>query len=250
MHFHSQNLNKLGSKIKRGRCWWHINDKNCINFEWVLWSKDFHIGILLGAYENAIQLTFGLILFTVYLSWENHKVEYWVQDKIKRKTDTYGNGREIAIKWHHETLWIDLWNDPMEWNNTDPWWWSFNFNPKDILLGRQIHTPKDISKTNVTITMPENTYNGTVRIFESTWKRPRWPFPIKLVRTDIDVPEGIPVPGKGENSWDCGQDAIFSLTSSEQTVSGAIGALVKDVLKTRERYGGLNWKPEMEEISK
>ena len=56
--------------------------------------------------------------------------------------------------------------------------------------------------------------------------------------------EQIPVPGKGENSWDCGEDATFSLSCPSTTISEAIGEMVKSCMRTRERYAGLDFKPE------
>lgn len=83
----------------------------------------------------------------------------------------------------------------------------------------------------VAIVMPEGAYAATARLEQSRWRkylgpyrltrrsrrrlriplwlqRPRW-------RVSIDVPAGLPVPGKGENSWDCGPDATYGVTYPE-----------------------------------
>lgn len=52
----------------------------------------------------------------------------------------------------------------------------------------------------------------------------------------LEVPGGIPVEGKGENSWDCGMDGIFG--TSGKTVAEAVGNCARSVLRYRERYGG------------
>ncbi|HXI16285.1 MAG TPA: hypothetical protein VNM48_07925, partial [Chloroflexota bacterium] len=84
-------------------------------------------------------------------------------------------------------------------------------------------------------------------IFESTWGRrrwPHWPLTRRMVRADVQVPEGVPHPGKGENAWDCGEDATYALTCAEQTPEAAVGRLVESVLRDRRRYGGDQWRPQ------
>lgn len=45
------------------------------------------------------------------------------------------------------------------------------------------------------------------------------------------------------NSWDCGEDAVYSLTTVAATVPEAIAKLVRSCLESRERHGGPNWRP-------
>jgi len=52
----------------------------------------------------------------------------------------------------------------------------------------------------------------------------------------LDIPGGIPVEGKGENSWDCGMDGIFG--TSGETVERAVANAVGAVLRGRKQYGG------------
>lgn len=53
---------------------------------------------------------------------------------------------------------------------------------------------------------------------------------------DLTVEGGIPIEGKGENSWDCGMDGLFGCGGS--SVESAVGAAVAHVLRGRDRYGG------------
>ena len=57
-------------------------------------------------------------------------------------------------------------------------------------------------------------------------------------RVEIEPGAPIPVPGKGENSWDMGDDHIHSTSVAGQNVSEAIGKLVASALSTRQRHGG------------
>jgi hypothetical protein len=63
-------------------------------------------------------------------------------------------------------------------------------------------------------------------------------------RANLDIERGVPTPGKGENSWDCGQDATYGLTCPASTVEEALASLRASVMRDRERYGGKDWKPE------
>lgn len=58
----------------------------------------------------------------------------------------------------------------------------------------------------------------------------------------------VPVPGKGENSWDCGEDGtqsiLFGVDTPIRTYVDAANAFQASVQKTRLRYGGKDWMPE------
>jgi hypothetical protein len=57
------------------------------------------------------------------------------------------------------------------------------------------------------------------------------------MQADVKIPGGIPHQGKGENAWDCGDDATFGLGCSARTVPEAIGEVVAVCLKDRRSYG-------------
>jgi hypothetical protein len=82
----------------------------------------------------------------------------------------------------------------------------------DALFGRPKHSLEVLSEQD--ITMPEGKYPAHVKRERRTWKRPRWFTPLVREYWDVDVEGGIPVPGKGENSWDCDDDAIFASSFS------------------------------------
>ena len=88
----------------------------------------------------------------------------------------------------------------------------------------------------VVIPMPEGVYHGTAKIERRTWKRPLW-FAFSRVSTTIDCPRGIPFAGKGENSWDCGDDGLFGWGAEGPSIEKAIARGVESVLESRRRYG-------------
>lgn len=80
--------------------------------------------------------------------------------------------------------------------------------------------------------MPEGSYRATVTIERDSWTRARW-FARRIERAHVDIHDPIPTPGKGENSWDCGDDALHSSTFPCGTVPAAVGKIVGDVLAKR-----------------
>lgn len=115
------------------------------------------------------------------------------------------------------------------------------------LIGR---TEYEIVETgaseSVRVHMPEGDYAATVRADRVRWNR-RWWNGRMWWRATIDVPGGIPHEGKGENSWDCGEDATFGCTfavEDERPSAHEIATrLAHSVLRDRARYSTLNWTP-------
>lgn len=124
--------------------------------------------------------------------------------------------------------------------------WSVWFHLADVIFGRHKYAEGSRTHYRISVPMPERTYTGDCFISEDTWKRPRWPFTERLRRAKIDMDKDnqIPVPGKGENAWDCGEDAIYGLTTEARDVKDAIAKIADSATRTRLKYGGQNWKPE------
>jgi hypothetical protein len=139
----------------------------------------------------------------------------------------------------------NLWTSDNTWSSSTPRWRHGSFHWADALLGRVDYTDETIDIVDVVVPMPEGSYAGNVRVFESTWRRRRFPFlSMRMRRTTIEIPEGIPHPGKGESAWDCGDDATYSVTSPASTPQDAAISLAKSVMEQRMRYGGTAWTPE------
>lgn len=244
MRFHWTNENTKGddsvkgSPLRAGRAWLHFgkSGNTSLATEWYLWTKKFSAGIGLADYEHAVSVHLSLILFSFYLTLEYWPLEKWLKRVTKRKDDKYGNGRTIGFTWIEGTLMVDLWNDPMEWRSADPKWWHFSINPADTLLGRPEYSERTLKEGVRQLAMPEKVYDVKIKINESAWKRPRWPWPRKIVRTHSEVEGGIPVPGKGTESYNCGEDAIYSQTSPGTTFDAALSSLFQSVAHNREHY--------------
>jgi hypothetical protein len=133
----------------------------------------------------------------------------------------------------------------MESRRDDPWWWHQYFDLGDIFFGHTTCAKEVLEERNVLIPMPEKSYESTAKLMLYTWTRPRW-FSKSLKRVEIDVPEGLPHEGKGENSWDMGVDRTFGMITDEcHSIAEGVGKLVGSVLNRRVRYGGYgdwNWQ--------
>jgi len=232
---------------KSGRYWLHLgNNHKIINFEWAfkLWTFGIRLGLNTRD-ERGISLYIGIPLIgNFYFTFERllpDKLTPSVYVKRFSKPGEMWNmpiGREIGISIFDSKIWVSLWSNPMEWNNKDPWWWEFTIDPVRLIFGQIKYSEKTLSIKSVIVPMPEGDYEGNVRIFESTWKRTRWPFAKRQIRSKIEIKNGIPVPGKGTTAYNLDDDKVFSNTSSKKTVREAIDNLIISIIKTRLKYQG------------
>jgi hypothetical protein len=97
-----------------------------------------------------------------------------------------------------------------------------------------------LSEHVVDVPMPEGTYQWRVQLVERTWTRSRWPWPTVRRGFEAESLDGqqIPFPGKGENSWDCDDDAMFGMSGDGNGLDEAVASIVGAVLRNRLRYGG------------
>jgi hypothetical protein len=268
VRWHAQNLTdgERDPMWRYGRAWinfWRGDGDTGVGYREVLEiNPEWHvqpratagIGIELGGGDGDTDIQFNLDvgLARFYLTFDSRSFRPLLERILPGRWYVAPDGRryritqeqEITIRWHNGGLWWSLWHPTMEWSSETPKWRHGHFDPTDWLLGRHVYSSSDISTEPVEVPMPEKTYAGTVRMFESTWKRPRWPFVRRMVRADIEVKGGIPHPGKGENSWDCDDDATYSLTCQATTPEAAVAKMVESVLRDRRRYGGRNWRPQ------
>jgi hypothetical protein len=264
----SQNLNivyddwgnpvKKGAKRWHGRCWLYIYDKDDANpttlgLEWSFGRRctgsRFQL-TLNGGDGNRISLSVGLHrVFSFHPSIEGPWLRRLMPGELRKSYFTgeiewFPVERMIGIAIHDGRIWFSLWENPMEWNRDDPWWWQFSFSPVDFLLGDENYSTQDMETGRIDVEMPEGHYLASYRLFESTWKRPRWPWPKRIIRCEVEPDIAIPIPGKGENPWDLGDDAIHSGTYPVEVPVEAAQQMADSALRTRRRYGGANWKPD------
>lgn len=158
----------------------------------------------------------------------------------KRKTNIrflYGFC-DISISWN-------IWNDDDSWSSSDPKWKHYWINFHPIFFGKHKCEFKPIETKTCKIEILENEIYEvkiTKKLRIDSW--PRLPSKKSFCYEASSV--GIQVPGKGENSWDCGEDARSSMSFPDRgykTLQDAAEFYKKSIVKDRERYGGKNWKP-------
>lgn len=128
-----------------------------------------------------------------------------------------------------------------EWHRDDPlnWMRGCRFLLDDI-FGRFDCTREKIGDSVQAVAcFPEGRYTLTLQRELMTWRRPRWPWPYWRKSVAITLERPPEFQGKGENSYDCGPDAIYGMSSEGHGYEDAVAAYVKAVLRERARRGHL-----------
>ncbi len=267
--WHGQNLNEkrndYGKVIWRGhwfwhgRGWLHIGDRatesthTTLGLEWGF-GKQHRLCMFTLDLNGGDGDQIGLSLGIPCLIWLSFSVEgRWLRPIMpgEWRDSSINPGkqfwmpieRSMGIRIFDSAIWFSLWENPMESSCCDPWWWAFNFSPVDFFLGRSEYSKHELKTGMVDVIMPEGNYPAQYTIFESTWKRPRWPWSKHMIRAMIEPQTPIPVPGKGESSWDIGDTAVYSMTCLATSGDGAARRLTESCLRDRRRYGGPDWIP-------
>lgn len=100
-----------------------------------------------------------------------------------------------------------------------------------------------------TLHFAEGSYTVLFTPYLAKWTRSRLPWAKTQrcmeyeVLDENDNPSFIPIPGKGENSWDIDDDGIYSGGMRAQSIDEAAGELYGRVMSYRSRYAGPNWTP-------
>lgn len=136
-----------------------------------------------------------------------------LSSKLVRKSREHVWDCEIELSMHDWTLWWSFLQPQNSWSNTDPKWAHCSFNVLDFLLGKRQHERTQVHPpVEVLVSLPEGNYPVVMELERRRWWRARWPFwPCKTERVswDVKIENGIPFSGKGENSWDCGEDGLY-----------------------------------------
>src|SRR6266567_1371071 len=236
--WHWQNLKKdLPKAWLHGRAWLHHRPAGVFGVEWVIPTRSFGVHLFVGGMEDQLRFNVSCRLFGLYFSLERWP---WLR---KWKAANH-HGKETSFAIHHWTFWWRLWHDEHEWKSTTPKWRHGSFTLPDFFLGKAKYTRVNQGSKDIVIEMPERAYPATLTFSTSTWKRRRWPWAKRVEYAEIEVEGGVPIPGKGENSWDCDDDAIFSSSMACSSEKDAIERFIQSANHTRERYGGKNWLPE------
>lgn len=241
-HFYHQNLNKSGHWLwnSRWKYWLGTTKDDAFSGQWLLGKHARRTGLTITTdfvFERELTFFIGIWgLFCLYLAYGSRRLPSW----------SYKHGdREIGFSIFDNAIWTYPWRDPDKWTSKKPS--CYRFSPVDFLLGRMKldHENEEQMESTVSIELPEGTYRANVTKVTRTWKRRRWPGRKVKIGFNVDLLKPIPVPGKGENPWDMGDDAVYSISVSPASdPNEAIDALLKNINRDRERYGGMDWLPQ------
>lgn len=223
------------------RIWWHFKGerRRCIGIELGWWHRFCHAGVSVNDEGWNLSLACPPLFFHLSLdgfpiwrpqrkciaTWDNGR-EFWLTDQ-----------RESRVAIFDWKLWINPWSKSMEHVSADPWWVrGVTVDFKRIVIGETAYICEQTAPTfTVQIPMPEGFYAAEFTPQRQTWKPRRW-FATVRKSFDINIPKGIPFAGKGENSWDCGDDGLFGM-GADGTVEEAIAKVRDTVMERRRRYG-------------
>lgn len=245
MTFSYQNLNEDRPRgWSYGRIWlrrrgdWYQARCGTLRVEWCVPCSHCGWSVAIGCGDSGADLGITCaipLLLTLHVTLERAFVKApfaWDFDR--------GQDRRIGCYFHANAFWYHIWVGSMaSWSRKYPWcrWWrqgSFHFAN---LLGKQRHSLKTLQRDiPLVIPMPEGAYRAVAKIEQRTWKRPLW-FATTRTFVDVTIPKGIPFAGKGENSWDCGDDGLFGYGVEGTSLEKAIAHGVESVLNSRKRYG-------------
>jgi hypothetical protein len=162
--------------------------------------------------------------------------------------------REYGLRLHNWRLSLYGGRDPNASSREDPWWREQSVNLKRLIFGKVRYESMPVVSVLTVVEMPEGNYPARVTISDDRWTYPRALLGRLISRRAIgaeitpEVP--IPLPGKGENSWDLDDDALRGLYTSlrdglspAETFSPlgltreATRATRDSVMRDREKYG-------------
>jgi len=220
-----------------------------VSAEWSLLGKHgFGWGFRFG--RNGSESDLGLNLYAGRLAslWLRLRAPWTKWARVTEEADPKGwhNARHSGVRIHpHEGCQIaGEWEAyDGHWSRSDPWWRQWSITTTTILGRTKMETTEGESGATV-VPLPEGNYLATWQEKTHTTRYRRAPGtwldrlngPRVTHFYNLSVEGGIPVEGKGENSYDCGMDGVFDASGS--TVPDAVAAMVRAVLRDRDRYGG------------
>lgn len=258
MRWHWQNLSnkedRRGNVVKRrlpwnGRAWFnfgrdgsHYHDRRAFRIEWCVgrwWG--FGAGVRLGPWgDEAVNTHVFVGYVALFVAFDSMALYKRYTEGQRDREYEFQALRDWDIRFK-------LGGSPLEWSRNQPWYWDWHCDLIDLVFGRTKHRAETLKEFAIVVPMPEGSYDASVKVERAEWRRPRWPFIWRRrvsAWVEIARPGGIPHPGKGENSWDCGMDGLCATGSSHTEPDAIIADVQRRVFESRERYAGSrDWVP-------
>lgn len=193
------------------------------------------------AYRDGFGLSAGCWWF-VHLGWE---IPFRWRRFLARTVGWPDWHRDIGVRLGRDYSDLSLGYDSSDSSNNRRWQSIPLWRSRWVLGRDHAHwtQPEHVGDIDVEVNQwAGDVYTANLSHRTLTQKN-RWRTKVLQVY-ELDLGSGIPIPGKGENSWDCGDDAICGVGyEPPMTLDQRITTLVADVLATRLRHGGPNWRP-------
>lgn len=160
---------------------------------------------------------------------------------LNRKVKSYEWGRRIGAHVSGRYLTVNL----LEGGDRSFLFWDW----VRAITGEPKYSEQMLSMGSCEVILPENRYPADFEVKRQRWTFERWGVIKQADRITVNIPSGIPVPGKGENSWDCGDDKIFSVSTMTDwdhpanSRKFALDDLAMNILRRRQKYASLDWRP-------
>ena len=264
--------------VKGAFHWGGLSNMLHADFGGETWDFTFSVGMLWLSFWLSIRVFPWCLRRWSYAKATKRAAKLTTQERkfYPYQLDPF-DGRTTGITYCEGYLRLDIWRSD-ELNGVDQpgfrtksWWswswgrwpwngagWHFSINLLDLLLGKSDYTEDEHYVFRTAVDLPERSYPATVEIVGVTWPRQGWLGRLLGIgyrhhwRASVNVPGGVPIPGKGENSWDCEEDARCSVTfaadpgplSKMLDINRHVTAFVDGILETRRERGGPSWIPE------
>ncbi len=195
--------------------------------------------------EKEISLSFGLLLLSVYLTIPFFTFNF----------KNYSGKKLTGFYFYDWTFVTHFMADPYSSSNKDPWYRSISFNIPDFLFGRR-ETLED--RVNHVSNLYFKIGDKEFKMDSIEWKKKRFfrryiPYVLyhqTYYAVEMDIKNPPMISGKGENSWDCGDDATYGLyapwkskvipswNNQKECAEIALKMYTDGVLRDAKKYGG------------
>ena len=246
------------------RKWWYLGNNKSFSIETAGWKCSPHIIFEIEPDDRKMMFSISMG-FAIYISLNGFIPRSWFPTmSYTEGGDRYPEERELSIKIHGGAFWWDFWvsENWSSWTKNKTWRrGSFHF--MDKIKGKHNYQKKEADRRQFLLPFLEGIYNVEVIQWARTDKWPRWPtrrmtsWEVRAGYYDGPPNEAnwkdkpIPVEGKGENSYDCDEDATWSISFpgppyNKDVSTPYLAALYfwHSMMKSRERYGSAKWLPQ------
>lgn len=193
---------------------------------------------------NALKLTLGLFFFTAYLTIPFFSFKRWIKEPLETGFYFYD--------WAF--VWSCMKTDNEGWSSRDPWWKDIYFHIDDFFLGKmETLTDRLLDAEGIKFKLGGKNFTMDAITWECRRQFRRYIPYVLWHRTfeavDMKIKDPPMRSGKGESSYDCGDDGSFGLScqwkgtkptwaNKSKCAREAVECYAQHVLEAAARYGG------------